>query len=44
MRYQVVVYGSVFFESDDELIASEYARLTQARWKNVTIRKVRKLC
>jgi hypothetical protein len=41
MRYQVVVSGSIFFETTDELLAREYARLTRATgWNNVTVREV----
>jgi hypothetical protein len=41
MRYQVWVEGSIFYETQDELVAHEYARLTRATgWKNVTVREV----
>lgn len=35
--YKVIVYGSIFFESSDVLLADEYARLTRTKWKNVRI-------
>jgi len=42
MKYQVVVVsGSIFFETNDELVAHEYARLTRATgWKNVIMKEV----
>ena len=38
MKYQVLVSGSIFFESADELVAHEYARLTRANgWRDVSV-------
>ena len=37
MKYQVMVMGSIFYETNDELVAHEYARLTRSNWKNVTV-------
>jgi len=40
MKYQVLVSGSIFYETQDELVAYEYARLTRANgWKNVTVKE-----
>ena len=40
MKYQVVVSGSIFFETTDWLMAHEYARLTRATgWKNVIVKE-----
>jgi hypothetical protein len=40
MKYQVLVSGSIFYETTDELAAHEYARLTRATgWKNVTVKE-----
>jgi hypothetical protein len=40
MKYQVLVSGSIFFETQDELAAYEYARLTRAAgWKNVSVKE-----
>jgi hypothetical protein len=40
MKYQVLVSGSIFYETTDELAAHEYARLTRVTgWKNVTVKE-----
>jgi hypothetical protein len=41
MKYQVLVHGSVWFETDDVLLADAYAFHTrQVGWKNVTVKEV----
>ena len=40
MNYQVIVSGSVLYETDDELIASAVAHNYRAiGWKNVTVKE-----
>lgn len=40
MKYQIIVHGSVFFETDDILLAEAYAHHTRTMWKNVSIKEV----
>lgn len=40
--HQVVVEGSVFFESDDKLLAHAYAHNTCRVWKNVRVKNLLK--
>lgn len=41
MKYQVLVYGSVWFETEDVLLADAYAHHTRMiGWKDVTVKEV----
>ena len=42
MRYQVIVYGSVWLTTKDELVANAYAHYTRASgWKQVEVEKIK---